>query len=157
MPSGSRSSDDVALADGPLGDRGERRHPIAQDSSPAVRRRGRSIRADSDPARADLVADVVDGDEIGDVDQGLQARELRSASSSSTASRATAARYSMIADASACLDRKWKYIAPLVTSASARMSSRLTKLYDLWANWREAARRICSRVVSARLSSLFGH
>ena len=58
----------------------------------------------------------------------------------------------MIADASAYLERKWKYIAPLVTSASARMSSRLTKLYDLRANWREAARRICSRVVSARLS-----
>jgi hypothetical protein len=39
-----------------------------------------------------------------------------------------------------------------VTSASARMSSRLTKLYDLRANWREAARRICTRVVSARRS-----
>ena len=39
-----------------------------------------------------------------------------------------------------------------MTSASARMSSRLTKLYDLRANWRDAARRICSRVVSARLS-----
>src|SRR6185312_14873088 len=71
---------------------------------------------------------------------------------SSTEARADAIRYSMIADASAYLERKWKYIAPLVTSASARMSSRLTRLYDLRANWREAARRICTRVVSARLS-----
>src|SRR6478736_2984860 len=75
------------------------------------------------------------------------------ASNSSTEVRADAIRYSMIADASAYLEGKWKYIAPLVTSASARMSSRLTKLYDLRANWCDAARRICSRVVSARLSS----
>ena len=74
------------------------------------------------------------------------------ASNSSIEVRADAIRYSMIADASAYLEGKWKYIAPLVTSASARMSSRLTKLYDLRANWREAARRICTRVVSARLS-----
>ena len=74
-----------------------------------------------------LVADVLDGDEIRDVDQGLEARELSRQQLVDRGSRQLSPVLE-IADASACFDRKWKYIAPLVTSASARMSSRLTKL-----------------------------
>lgn len=75
------------------------------------------------------------------------------AATSSVVVRACSAWRSTIAHASACLDRKWKYRAPLVTSASARMSSRLTRLYGVRANCRDAACRIWSRVRSARRSS----